>query len=196
MAKGQRIGYTRVSSTDQNNARQLDGVELDRVFADRASGKDVKRPQLDAALAYIREGDTLVVHSMDRLARNLDDLRRIVIGLTKRGVSVEFIKEHLTFTGDDSPMANLLLSVMGAFAQFERELIKERQREGIALAKAKGNVYRGRVPSLTPEKAALLRDRVAAGEPKANLAREFGISRASLYNYVAAVSEHQGTQSH
>src|ERR1035437_3413149 len=185
MANGQRIGYTRVSSADQNNARQLDGITLDRIFADKASGKDVKRPQLDAALAFIREGDTLVCHSMDRLARNLDDLRRIVLQLTKRGVSTEFVKEHLTFTGADSPMANLLLSVMGAFAQFERELIKERQREGIAIAKAKGNVYRGRVPSLTADKAALLRGRVAAGEPKAKLAREFGISRASLYNYMS-----------
>jgi len=181
---GQRVGYTRVSSADQNTARQLDGVPLDKIFSDRASGKDVNRPQLDAAIAYLREGDTLICHSMDRLARNLDDLRRIVTKLTKRGVNVEFIKEHLTFTGTDSPLANLLLSVMGAFAQFERELIKERQREGISIAKAKGGVYRGRVPSLTTEKAALLRGRVAAGEPKAKLAREFGISRASLYNYV------------
>ena len=186
MANAQRIGYTRVSSADQNNARQLEGIPLDRVFSDRASGKDVNRPQLDAALAFIRDGDTLVVHSMDRLARNLDDLRRIVLDLTKRGVSVEFAKERLTFTGEDSPMANLLLSVMGAFAQFERELIKERQREGIALAKAKGNIYRGRVPSLSAEKASILRDRVTAGESKAKLAREFGISRASLYNYMHA----------
>ena len=186
MANGQRIGYTRVSAADQNDARQLDGLTLDRIFADKASGKDAKRPQLDAALSFVREGDTLVVHSMDRLARNLDDLRRIVTGLTARGVNVEFVKEHLTFTGADSPMANLLLSVMGAFAQFERELIKERQREGIAVAKAKGDVYRGRVPSLTAERAALLRARVEAGEPKAALAREFGISRASLYNYTGA----------
>jgi DNA invertase Pin-like site-specific DNA recombinase len=185
MAKGQRIGYTRVSSADQNNARQLDGIALDRIFSDHACGKDTKRPQLEAALGYVREGDTLICHSMDRLARNLDDLRRILTELTKRGVNVEFVKEHLTFTGADSPMANLLLSVMDAFAQFERELIKERQREGIALAKAKGDVYRGRVPSLTPERAALLRSRVAAGEPKAKLAREFGISRASLYNYMS-----------
>jgi DNA invertase Pin-like site-specific DNA recombinase len=188
MANGQRIGYTRVSTADQNNARQLDGITLDRIFADKASGKDVKRPQLDAVLAFVREGDTLVVHSMDRLARNLDDLRRIVTGLTARGVNVEFVKEHLTFTGADSPMANLLLSVMGAFAQFERELIKERQREGIAVAKAKGNVYRGRVPSLTAEKATLLRSRVAAGESRAALAREFGISRASLYNYTSTTA--------
>src|SRR6195952_5724287 len=111
MAKGQQIGYTRVSTVEQNNARQLDGLTLDRTFADKASGKDTKRPQLEAALAFVREGDTLVVHSMDRLARNLDDLRKIVLSLTKRGVKVQFIKESLTFTGEDSPMANLLLSV-------------------------------------------------------------------------------------
>jgi DNA invertase Pin-like site-specific DNA recombinase len=178
------VGYLRVSTLDQSTVRQLDGITLDKKFTDKASGKDTKRPQLERALEFLREGDTLVVHSMDRLARNLDDLRRIVLGLTKKGVKVQFIKESLTFTGEDSPMANLLLSVMGAFAQFERELIKERQREGIAIAKKEG-VYKGRVPSLTAEKADALRSRVAAGEPKAKLAREFGISRASVYNYVA-----------
>jgi DNA invertase Pin-like site-specific DNA recombinase len=186
MARGQMIGYTRVSSVGQNDARQLADVELDKVFTDKLSGKDVNRPALTAALEFLREGDTLVVHSMDRLARNLDDLRRIVLALTKRGVKVRFLKESLTFTGEDSAMSNLLLSVMGAFAEFERSLIKERQCEGIALAKAKGDVYLGRVPSLTAERAAALRARVAAGEPKAGLAREFGISRASLYNYIAA----------
>ena len=82
---GKRVGYIRVSSVDQNELRQLEGVELDRKFADKASGKDTKRPQLQAALDYLREGDVLVVHSMDRLARNLDDLRKIVLGLTQRG---------------------------------------------------------------------------------------------------------------
>jgi DNA invertase Pin-like site-specific DNA recombinase len=188
MANGQQIGYVRVSSVDQNEARQLDGLKLDRVFTDKASGKDRKRPQLEAALSFVREGDTLIVHSMDRLARNLDDLRSIVLSLTKRCVSVQFIKESLTFTGEDSPMANLLLSVMGAFAQFERELIRERQREGIAIAKAKGDVYRGRMPSLTADKAKDLLTRISAGEPKAALAREFGISRASLYNYMSEVT--------
>jgi DNA invertase Pin-like site-specific DNA recombinase len=176
------VGYVRVSSVDQNTVRQLDGIALDKTFTDKASGKDTKRPQLERAMEFLREGDTLVVHSMDRLARNLDDLRRIVLGLTKKGVKVQFIKESLTFTGDDSPMANLLLSVMGAFAQFERELIKERQREGIAIAKKEG-VYKGRKPSLSPERVAELRKRIAAGEAKAGLAREFGISRASVYNY-------------
>jgi DNA invertase Pin-like site-specific DNA recombinase len=103
-----------------------------------ASGKDTKRPELEALLALAREGDIIVVHSMDRLARNLDDLRRLVQMLTKRGIRIEFVKEGLHFTGEDSPMANLLLSVMGAFAEFERALIRERQREGIALAREFG----------------------------------------------------------
>jgi hypothetical protein len=115
---GQRIGYVRVSSFDQNPERQLEHVEADKVFTDQASGKDTQRPQLDALLAFVREGDTVVVHSMDRLARNLDDLRRLVNGFTQRGVRIQFVKEHLTFTGEDSPMANLMLSVMGAFAEY------------------------------------------------------------------------------
>ena len=177
-----RVGYIRVSTLDQNTERQLDGQELDKVFTDKASGKDTKRPQLQAALDYLREGDCLIVHSMDRLARNLDDLRRIVLGLTSKGVLVEFVKERLTFTGEDSAMSQLLLSVMGAFAEFERSLIRERQREGIALAK-KAGVYKGRKPSLTNEQAQQLRARITAGEKKAALAREFGISRETLYQY-------------
>jgi len=131
--KGLHIGYLRVSALDQSELRQLEGLELDKTFTDKASGKDTKRPNLELLLSFIREGHTLVCHSMDRLARNLDDLRKLVLDLTKRGVHVRFVKENLTFTGEDSPMANLLLSVMGAFAQFERELIRERQREGIVL---------------------------------------------------------------
>ena len=181
--KGQRVGYVRVSSFDQNPERQLEQVQVDKVFTDKASGKDMQRPQLDALLAFVREGDTVVVHSMDRLARNLDDLRRLVQRLTQRRVCIEFVKEHLTFTGEDSPMANLMLSVMGAFAEFERALIRERQREGIALAKQRG-AYRGRKKALSPEQAAELRQRAAAGEQKATLAREFGISRETLYQYL------------
>ena len=94
-----RVGYIRVSTLDQNTERQLDGQDLDKVFTDKASGKDTKRPQLQATLDYLREGDSLVVHSMDRLARNLDDLRRIVLGLTSKGVLVEFVKERLTSPG-------------------------------------------------------------------------------------------------
>ena len=180
--KGQLVGYVRVSSLDQNTERQLEGMDLDKVFTDKASGKDTERPQLLAALEYAREGDTLVCHSMDRLARNMDDLRRIVREMTARGVAVRFDKESLTFTGEDSPTANLLLSMLGAVAEFERALIRERQREGIAIAKAKG-VYKGRKPALSPEQAQIVRarDKENGGKDRAALAREWGISRETLY---------------
>jgi len=180
---GQRIGYIRVSTLDQKTDRQLDGTTVDRLFADRASGKDMERPQLESMLGFVRKGDVVVVHSMDRLARNLDDLRRLVQSLVKRGVRIEFVKEGLTFTGEDSPMANLMLSVMGAFAEFERALIRERQREGIVLAKQRG-AYRGRKKSLNSEQIAELKRRVAAGDQKTLVARDFGISRETLYQYL------------
>ena len=179
----QRIAYVRVSSFDQNPERQLDQVQVDKLFTDKASGKDTQRPQLDAWLSFAREGDTVVVHNMDRLARNLDELRKLVQTLTKRGIRIEFVKECLSFTGEDSPMANLLLSVMGAFAEFEWALIGERQREGIALAKLRG-AYRGRKKALVGNQVVELRRRAGAGQPKVTLAREFGISRETLYHYL------------
>lgn len=183
---GKRIGYVRVSSFDQNPERQLEGIQIDRVFTDKASGKDIQRPQLDMLLDFVREDDTVVVHSMDRLARNLDNLRRLVQDLTGRGIRVEFVKERLIFTGEDSPMANLMLSVMGSFAEFERALIRERQREGITLAKQRG-AYRGRKRSLNSEQIAELKRRVVAGEQKTLIARNFGISRETLYQYLKTV---------
>lgn len=186
--KGQRIGYVRVSSYDQNVERQLEHLDAERVFTDKVSGKDIERPELKALLSYAREGDTIVIHSMDRLARNVDDLRRIVQNETRRGVHVQFIKENLTFTGEESPMANLMLSVLGAVAQFERDLIKERQREGIALAKQRG-AYTGRKKALSTDRIDELRSRASSGEKKARLAREFGISRETLYQYLRLVSD-------
>ena len=180
---GQQVGYIRVSSAEQNTARQLADVQLDKIFEDRLSGKDTQRPQLEACLGHLRGGDTLHVHSMDRLARNLDDLRKIVRELTGRGVVVRFHKEGLLFTGDDSPMSNLLLSMLGAVAEFERSLIRERQKEGIAVAKAAG-VYKGRKPSLAPEQISAIRERATKGERKATLAREFGVSRETIYAYL------------
>lgn len=183
---GQRIGYIRVSSLDQHTDRQLEGIPVDRAFTDKISGKDTNRPQLQEMLAFVREGDTVVVHSMDRLARNLDDLRRTVRVLTEKGVAVEFIHERLTFTGDDTPMAILLLSVMGAFAEFERALIRERQMEGIALAKQRG-AYKGRKKSLSEATVTELRQRLNMGITKAQVAREFGVSRETLYQYLRVV---------
>lgn len=137
-----------------------------------------------ALTKYARNGDAVIVHSLNRLARNLDDLRRIVRELTDKGVKVEFIKENLIFKQDNaSPMVNLMLSVMGGFAEFERSLIRERQREGIALAKAKG-VYKGRKKALSAEQEQSLKNAVAAGKPKAQIAREFGISRDAAYKYL------------
>jgi len=181
--KGKVIGYVRVSTFEQNVDRQLDGIKVDKVFTDKLSGKNIHRPQLEALLSFVREGDRVVVHSMDRLARNLDDLRSIVQRLTKDGIEVQFVKENLLFSGDDSPMANLMLSVMGAFAEFERSLIKERQREGIELAKKRG-AYKGRKKCLNENQVKVLREKINAGESKANVAREFGVSRETVYKYL------------
>src|SRR5260370_7741835 len=130
LSKGQQVGYLRVSSLDQNEVRQLEGLALDQKFTDKASGKDAKRPQLEAMLSFVREGDTVFCHSMDRLGRNLDDLRRIVLGLTERGVHIVFVKENLTFTGEDSPMSKLLLRFIAAFPRFVRNLFPTRHTYG------------------------------------------------------------------
>ncbi|KVV45133.1 transposase [Burkholderia territorii] len=184
MSKGKRIGYIRVSTVDQSTERQLEGVDLDKVFTDKASGKDTERPQLQAALDYLRDGDTLMVHSMDRLARNTEDLLRMVRELTERGVTVQFVKDSMTFSADKrNPQQQLMMTMLAAFAQFERSLIRERQREGIAIAKANG-VYKGRKPSLSPEQVSALRQRAASGETKAAIARDLGISRETLYQYL------------
>lgn len=180
---GELIGYIRVSSNEQNTDRQLEGLKLDKVFTDKASGKSAERPALLDMLTYVRDGDTIIVHSMDRLARDLDDLRKLVKQLTNKKVKIKFVKESLEFTGEDSPMSNLLLSVMGAFAEFERSLIKERQMEGIALAK-KRSAYKGRKRALDEEQIAELKQRIALGERKNHLAEKFNISRETLYKYI------------
>jgi DNA invertase Pin-like site-specific DNA recombinase len=181
--KGNKVGYIRVSSTDQNMARQLDSVNCDKIFTDKVSGKSIERPGLKSMLEYIREGDEVIVHSMDRLARNLDDLRKMVFDLTSKGISIKFIKENLTFTSDSDPMSKLLLSVMGAVAEFERMIIKERQKEGIALAKSKG-LYTGRKRILNGEQVLEIKAKIIAGYRKTDLAKEYGIKRSTLYKYL------------
>jgi DNA invertase Pin-like site-specific DNA recombinase len=176
---GQKIGYIRVSSSDQNTERQLDGLQLDRTFTDKVSD----RPQLQEMLRFVREGDHLFVHSMDRLARNLIDLRQMVQELTKRGVRITFVKEGLTFNDEDAAMSVLLLSVMGDVAEFERAIIKERQAEGIRIARQKG-VYKGRKAALTDQQIEEVRRKVAAGIPKARIAREYKCSRETIYKCI------------
>ena len=187
-----RIGYKRVSSLDQNTARQLEGIQVDKVFEDHASGKDTARPQLQAALEWAREGDRLVVHSMDRLCRNLGDLRRTVESLTSRGVEVEFIKEGMVFNGDDTPMSKFMLNIMGSFAELERSMILERQREGVALAKKAGR-YKGRAPAIRSNngKLAELERLYILSTPVAEMARQTKVSRQSIYSWLKTKQERQ-----
>ena len=181
--KGQKVGYIRVSSVDQNPCRQLEGLTLDRIFIEKFTGKVLDRPRLIEMMAYVRDGDHVFVHSMDRLARNLMDLRKIVNTLNEKKVTVQFMKENLTFTGEDSPMSMLLLSMMGAFAEFEVQLIRERQREGIRLARQKG-VYPGRKKYLSKEQTEQLKEMITQGMTKDHVSKYFKISRKTVYNYL------------
>jgi DNA invertase Pin-like site-specific DNA recombinase len=183
-----QVGYIRVSSVSQNTERQLDGLVLDETFTDKISGKSIDRPALKDMLRFVRKGDEVICHSMDRLARNLADLLQLVTTLTGKGVRITFKKEALTFTGEDSPMATLMLSIIGAVAAFERSMIHERQLEGIAIAKTKG-IYKGGKPKLNPAQVAQLRERALAGEKKAKLAREFNVSRETVYGYLRSGSD-------
>lgn len=180
---GHDVGYIRVSSYSQNSDRQLQGIQVEKLFEETASAKDAKRPVLQECLEYLRAGDHLHVHSIDRLARNLMDLQRIVKGLNEKGVSITFHSENLTFSGGDNenPMSTLMLQMLGAFSQFERSLIRERQREGMAQAKKAGKQI-GRKPSLNLSQTREIERRIASGESKASLAREFGVSRQTLYS--------------
>ena len=183
---GQKIGYARVSSKDQNLDRQLAALKKEkvfRVFTDTVSGSSTQRPGLDGALNYVRAGDQLIVVSMDRLARSLIDLHRLVDKLAERGVSVKFLKEGQTYSLDSSPVAKLMLGLLGSVAEFERSIIRERQAEGIAKAKARG-VYKGRAKVLNEEQVVQAREWVSEGVPKAEVARRFGIGRTTLYKYL------------
>jgi DNA invertase Pin-like site-specific DNA recombinase len=181
--KGQRVGYIRTSTTDQNAARQLDGEALDKVFTEQLSGKDRNRPQLQACLEFLREGDTLVCHSLDRLGRNVRDLLDIVGELTAKGVTVSFLHPALSFSGSDSPINKLLFLLLAGFAEMERALIRERQLEGIAIAK-KEKKYLGRSPAIRAGngKLAELQNLIANRTPVAEMARQLGVSRQTIYS--------------
>jgi len=181
--RGQRVAYVRVSAADQNEARQLEAVgECDRVYVEKQSARSrADRVKLEECIRYLRDGDELVVASMDRLARSLVDLKQIVGEITAKGASVEFIHERATYAaGAQDPRADLMLSLLGAFAEFERAIIRERQAEGIAIAKAEGK-YKGRKRALTDEQIDKARARVEAGEGPSAIARELGVGRSTLY---------------
>jgi len=181
--KVQNVGYRRISTKDQSFDRQLMSVTLDRVFDEKASARTSDRPELKACLDYVREGDTLHVHSIDRLARNLTDLTAIVDRLTASGVTVRFHNEGITFDGrEDSPINRLLLQMLGAVAEFERNLINERRREGQEAARAAGKSLGA--PPIPAEKQKRALELVADGMPKVQVAKEVGISRQSVYKLI------------
>ena len=181
------MGYLCASSTDQNLARQREALgALDREFVDELSARSrAHRPGLEECLAYLRTGDELLVASIDRLARSLVDLRIIIDQVTAKGASVHFLKEGLVFsTTNQDPRATLMLGILGSFAEFERSIIRERQAEGIALAKKAGK-YTGRKKALSPEQVAHARRRVEAGESKTAIAQDLGVGRATLHRALA-----------
>ena len=182
------IGYVRVSSLDQHMDRQLEGVRLDKVYKDTVSGKNMNRPELKKCLAGLKDGDVLHVHSIDRLTRNLRDLLRLLEDMACKGITVRFHKEKLTFSSEASPFQKLHLQIIGAVAEFERAFIRERQREGIAIAKAKGK-YKGRKASLHAEQIHEIRARVKRKERIAHLAREYGVSRQTIYRSLRRKNE-------
>lgn len=176
-----RIGYARVSTQEQNLARQLEALkDCDEVFQEKISGKDRERPELANLLKYARKGDTIVFPSLDRMSRSLGDAISIIGECREKSVNVELLHENMTFSGvETDPYTHMQFSMLAVFAEFERNIIRQRQKEGIAIAKAKGVYAKPR--KLTPEVVAAARRKVEQGIPKARIARDLGISRASLY---------------
>lgn len=174
-----QVGYIRVSTTEQNTERQLDGIRLDKTFTEKASGGSRERPQLIAMLEYLRDGDTVHVHSIDRLARNTNDLNDIVNSLNDRGITIIFHKENLTFSHDvaQSAMNKLMFQMLAAFAEFERSMIRERQKEGIAKAKAKG-LYKGR--KRKADYAEIQKAMLEDGSTFRSVAKRFGVGVATV----------------
>ena len=170
---GQVISYLRVSSTDQKLDRQLELLShypVDKQFTEKVSARTTDRPQLQAAMSY---------------CRSLTDLLSLVKELTSRGVRVQFIKENLTFTGNDDSMSQLLLSLMGSLAQWENSVRRERQIAGIALAKKAGK-YKGRAAALKPAQITEVRALAEQKMPIAQIAAKFAVSRPTIYKAIAA----------
>lgn len=180
------FNYIRVSTELQNTDRQLLNIACDREYMDKLSGKDMNRPQLQAMLDNIRSGDLIQVHSMDRLARNVKDLLSIIETIVSKGAIIKFMKENLTFSNNEKadPFQKLMLTMLGAISEFERNLILERQREGIAIAKQKGK-YKGTTKKLNDEDIANIKDLAANNKmTMVDIAKKYNITRQSVYNYI------------
>ena len=189
---GKKIAYIRVSSEGQNTSRQDNQIEelsVDKVFTEKVSCKNIQdRPQFQMMLDYAREDDIIYCADLSRWGRSLIDIKTTITDLTKRGVTVTFLKENLTFSGNDDPMSNLLLGILSSLSEWERAVIKSRQMEGVKIAQEKG-IYKercGRKPKLTEEQIKEVQRRVADGEKRADVAVAFGVSRQTVYNLVAS----------
>lgn len=180
------FNYIRVSTLQQNTERQLKDIPCDREFVEHASGKDTNRPELQNLLNMIRKQDHINIHELSRLARNTQDLLSIVNEVVSKGASIQFHKENLIFDGfkGEDPFQKLMLSMLGAISTFERDLLLERQKEGIALAKSKGK-YKGRPPQFSSDDIQEIKVRFSESKNKSVLAKELGISRGYLYKLVA-----------
>lgn len=186
MSKGKNLAYVRVSSLDQNEARQMEALidfKIDKFFVDKFSGKNMNRVKLLELLDYARDGDVIFIHSLDRLARNLEDLLKIVKKLTDEGVEIKFVKENLVFNGEDSSVNKLMLSIMGAFAEFERNIIRERQKEGIEIAKRDGK-YKGGQLKFDSETVQKIKEKYEAGISISKIARDHKVQRPTIYRYL------------
>lgn len=197
MSVGKKIGYIRVSTKLQNTDRQLDNIDLDLIFTDKASGGDTNRPALKELLNYIRDDDVIYVHCMDRLARKLNDLKSIIKTINDKKATIAFVKEGLTFENKkDSHIASLMLNMMGAFSEFEYGYIKERQLEGVAKAKEKG-VY-SRYRSLNNQQINEIKN-IIEKETKLNpvnkteLAKLYRVSKSTIYNYIRSCKNKNST---
>ena len=177
------IGYQRVSTDDQDAQLQLDALTAagcSRIFTDKASGKNMQRPELAAALDYLRPGDTLVVWKLDRFARSLIDLVTTVDALRERGIGFKVLTGALANIDTGTADGRLMLQVIGAMAEFERSLIVERSRAGLDAAKAQGRTG-GRPAVMNADKLAAAKARRENGESVTNIAKALGVSRATLY---------------
>lgn len=182
--KGKSIAYKRVSTVEQSTDRQLDGLKFDKVFEDKISGGTKARPALDDMLDFVREGDTITVHSIDRLARNLRHLLELIEEINQQGVELRFVKENLTFSGEPNPMQQLMLQVMGACAEFERAMILDRQREGIKVARAQGVKF-GPKFKLSEGVREEIRTKFESGNhSQGSLAREYQVARYTIQNII------------
>ena len=183
-----KVAYKRVSTVEQNTDRQLAHIKInfDKVFEDKTSGKNTDRPQLRAMIDYVREGDEIYIHSLDRLARNNNDLQNLVKELTSKGVSLHFVKENLNFSRDkeQTSIGLLMFQMLSIFAEFERNLIKERQKEGIAKAKEKGK-YKGRQP-IDKSLYESTRKLISEGTKTTEAIAKTGIKPATYFRYLKA----------